>query len=211
MFLWIGQLKGRWRYTWHVDVLLAVGRTVPFALASGLNLYATVALLGLCSRYDLVALPAQFRGFEHPAVITAALVLYVIEFVADKIPWVDSAWDAIHTIIRPIGGAFVAVTALGQASAPTEALAALVGGSVAMTGHLGKAGTRAVANASPEPFSNWVLSFAEDVLAVGVTYLAMRHPVAAFVTAAIILAIIVAFASILVRAIRRGLRRPKVA
>jgi Domain of unknown function (DUF4126) len=194
-----------------VEVLWAVGRTVPFALASGLNLYATVALLGLCSRYELVALPSQFRGFEHPAVITVALVLYAIEFVADKIPWVDSAWDAIHTIIRPLGGAFVAVTALGQAPAPVEALAALVGGSVAMTGHLGKAGTRAVANASPEPFSNWMLSFAEDLLAVGVTYLGMRHPVAAFVIAAVVLAIIVAFASVLVRAIRKRLRRPKMA
>ena len=194
-----------------MDVLLAVGRTVPFALASGLNLYATVALLGLCSRYDLVSLPPQFHGFEHPAVITVALVLYGIEFVADKIPWVDSVWDAIHTIIRPLGGAFVAVTALGQAPAPVEALAALVGGSVAMTGHLGKAGTRAFANASPEPFSNWVLSFAEDLLAVGVTYLAMRHPVAAFIIAAIVLAIIVAFASVLVRAIRRRLRRPRMA
>jgi hypothetical protein len=194
-----------------VEVLWAVARTVPFALASGLNLYATVALLGLCSRYELVALPPQFRGFEHPAVITVALVLYAIEFVADKIPWVDSAWDAIHTIIRPLGGAFVAVTALGQAPALVEALAALVGGSVAMTGHLGKAGTRAVANASPEPLSNWVLSFAEDLLAVGVTYLAMRHPVAAFVIAAVIVAIIIAFASVLVRAIRKRLRRPKMA
>jgi hypothetical protein len=194
-----------------VDVLMAVARTVPFALASGLNLYATVALLGLCSRYELVALPPQFRGFEHPAVITVAIVLYAVEFVADKIPWVDSAWDAIHTIIRPLGGAFVAVTALGQAPAPVEALAALVGGSVAMTGHLGKAGTRAVANASPEPFSNWVLSLAEDLLAVGVTYLAMRHPVAAFVIAAVVLVIIIAFASVLVRAIRRRLRRPKMA
>lgn len=194
-----------------MEVLLAVGRTVPFALASGLNLYATVALLGFCSRYDLVALPPQFRGFEHPAVITVALVLYAIEFVADKIPWVDSAWDAIHTIIRPLGGAFVAVTALGQAPASVEALAAIVGGSVAMTGHLGKAGTRAVANASPEPFSNWVLSFAEDLLAVGVTYLAMRHPVAAFVIAAVVLAIILAFTSVLVRAIRKRLRRPRMA
>lgn len=192
-------------------MLLAVGRTVPFALASGLNLYATVALLGFCSRYDLVALPPQFRGFEHPAVITVALVLYAIEFVADKIPWVDSAWDAIHTIIRPLGGAFVAVSALGQAAAPVQALAALVGGSVAMTGHLGKAGTRAVANASPEPFSNWVLSFAEDLLAVGMTYLAMRHPVAAFAIAAVVLAIIVAFASVLVRALRKRLGRPKMA
>jgi Domain of unknown function (DUF4126) len=92
-----------------------------------------------------------------------------------------------------------------------EALAAIVGGSVAMTGHLGKAGTRAVANASPEPFSNWVLSFAEDLLAVGVTYLAMRHPVAAFVIAAVVLAIILAFASVLVRAIRKRLGRPKMA
>jgi len=122
-----------------VDALLAFGRTIPFAFASGVNLYATVAVLGLCSRFRIVALPDQFRAFEHPVIISVALAMYVVEFVADKVPWFDSLWDTVHTIVRPIGGALVAVTALGDASAGGQAVAALVGGSVAMTTHLGKA------------------------------------------------------------------------
>src|SRR5262245_37479344 len=150
------------------DMLTALGYTIPLAFASGLNVYATVAVLGLCSHYGLVALPPQFRAFDHPVVITVALAMYLVEFVADKIPWLDSLWDMVHTIVRPIGGALVAVTALGDASPTATTLAALLGGSVAMTTHLTKAGARAAANTSPEPFSNWILSFGEDVLAVSI-------------------------------------------
>ena len=176
---------------------------VPFAFASGLNLYATIAVLGLCSHYRLVTLPEQFRAFDHPVVITIALVMYVIEFFADKIPWFDSVWDAIHTVIRPLGGALVAVAALGDASPAVKTVAALLGGSVAMTTHLTKAGARAAANTSPEPFSNWILSFGEDAVAVGMSYVALQHPVAAFIAALILLALILMFASVLVRALRK--------
>jgi hypothetical protein len=186
-----------------VDIIAALGKTLPFAFASGINLYATVAVLGLCSRFNLVALPEQFQVFAHPAIISIALALYVIEFVADKVPWVDSMWDAVHTVIRPVGGAFVAVTTLGESSTATQVLAALVGGSVAMTTHLGKAGTRAAVNTSPEPFSNWVLSFGEDLFVVGLTYIALQHPWLALSVALIFLAAIIAFASVLIRAIRR--------
>jgi hypothetical protein len=88
-----------------VDALIALGRTIPFAFASGINLYATVAVLGLCSRFHIVALPDQFKAFEHPLIISVALAMYVVEFVADKVPWFDSLWDTIHTVVRPIGGA----------------------------------------------------------------------------------------------------------
>lgn len=186
-----------------MDVLTALGRTIPFAFASGLNLYATVAVLGLCSRFNVVALPDQFRAFEHPLIITVVLVMYVVEFVADKVPWFDSVWDTLHTIVRPVGGALVAVTALGDASVGAEVLAALVGGSVAMTTHLGKAGTRAVANTSPEPFSNWALSLGEDALAVALTYFAIQHPLLALAIAATLLVLIAAFAVVLIRALRR--------
>ena len=191
-----------------MDLLNALSRVVPFAFASGINLYATVGVLGLCSRYDLVALPDQFQAFEHPVVITVALAMYVVEFVADKVPWFDSVWDAVHTVIRPIGGAVVAITTLGDASPEMKVLAALVGGSVAMTTHLGKAGTRAVVNTSPEPFSNWVLSLGEDLFVVGLTYIALQHPWLALGVAVTFLAVIIAFAAVLVRAIRR--RRHKV-
>jgi len=186
-----------------VDVVTALSRTIPFAFASGINLYATVAVLGLCSRYNLIALPAQFRAFEDPLIIGGALVLYAIEFVADKIPWLDSIWDVVHTFIRPVGGALVAVTTLGEASAGTEALAAILGGSVAMTTHLTKAGARAAANTSPEPFTNWFLSLGEDIFVIGLSYVALQHPYIALTIALVLLVAIVMFASVLFRWVRR--------
>jgi hypothetical protein len=191
-----------------MDLVTALGRVIPFALASGVNLYATVAVLGLCSRFGWVALPEQFQAFAHPAVIGVALTLYVVEFVADKIPWVDTAWDAVHTVIRPVGGALVAVTVLGDASPAVQGLAALLGGSVAMTAHVSKAGTRAVANASPEPFTNWILSFVEDLFAVGLSYVALQHPYIALLASIVVLTVIALSASLLIRAIRRRLRSP---
>lgn len=185
----------------------ALGYTIPFAFASGLNVYATVAVLGLCAHYGLVTLPEQFRALDNPFIIGVALLMYVVEFFADKIPWVDSIWDAVHTVIRPIGGAFVAVSALGDASPAATTLAALLGGSVAMTTHLTKAGTRAAVNVSPEPFSNWLLSIAEDLLAVGLTYAAVQHPAAALAVAITLLIVIAASSALLIRLIRRRFRR----
>jgi len=184
-------------------MLTALGYTIPLAFASGLNVYATVAVLGLCSHYGLVALPPQFRAFDNPIVITVALAMYLVEFVADKIPWLDSLWDMVHTVVRPIGGAIIAVTALGDASPTATTLAALLGGSVAMTTHLTKAGTRAAANTSPEPFSNWILSFGEDVLAVSISYGALKHPMLALAIVTAILLVMLAFVSVIVRAIKR--------
>ena len=186
-----------------MDLVTALSRTLPFALASGVNLYATVAVMGLCARFGWVALPEPFHAFGHPLVIGLALAMYAVEFLADKIPWIDSAWDAVHTVVRPIGGALVAVTALGEAAAPLQALVALLGGSVAMTTHLSKAGTRAAVNTSPEPFSNWFLSVAEDLFVVGFSYVALQHPYLALLVSIVILTALVLSASILVRFIRR--------
>lgn len=188
-----------------MDLVTALGRTIPFALASGINLYATVAVLGLVSRFGLVDLPPAFRGFEHPAIIGIALTMYVIEFAADKVPWLDSIWDTIHTVVRPLGGAAVAVTALGDSSVAMQSLVALLGGSVALTTHLSKAGTRAVANASPEPFSNWLLSIAEDVFVIGFSYVALQHPYLALIVSVVVLTIIAMSAAVLYRAVRRRL------
>jgi hypothetical protein len=190
-----------------MPMLTALAQTIPFAFASGLNIYATVAVLGLCSRYGLVTLPEQFRALDHPAVIGVALTMYLVEFVADKIPWLDTAWDVVHTVVRPLGGALVAVAALGESSAGTQLLAALVGGSVAMTTHLTKAGARAAANTSPEPFSNWALSLGEDALAVGLSYGALQHPRVALAIALVLLIAIVGFASLIIRAVRRRFAR----
>lgn len=150
-----------------------------FSFAAGINLYATVAILGLASRFDWVALPPQYRVFDNDLVIAAALALYAIEFVADKIPWLDSIWDAVHTAIRPLGGTLAAGS------------------------HFTKAGTRAAANVSPEPFSNWILSISEDVFVVGLGMLALTHPIAAAAVVTICVVLIVVFAAWIVRAVRR--------
>ena len=192
-------------------MLNALGLVVPLAFASGVNLYATVAVLGLSSHYGLVALPEQFRVFDNPIIITAALAMYLVEFVADKIPWFDSAWDVVHTVVRPLGGALVAVTALGEASPAANALVALLGGSIAMTTHLTKSGTRAAANTTPEPFSNWALSLGEDVLAVGLSYAAIQHPIVALIVALVLLVVIAFFAAMIVRFVRRRFRRMREA
>jgi len=185
---------------------MLLSHTVPLAFAAGLNVYATIAVIGLSGRFDLVSLPESLRVFENPWVIGIALAMYAIEFVADKVPWFDSVWDAVHTLIRPLGGALIAVTALGgDASPAATTIAALIGGSTALTTHLTKAGARAAANTSPEPFSNWLLSLGEDVVAMSISYLALKHPVLALTIAGTLLLLIVACASLIVRALRRRL------
>ncbi len=178
-----------------------------FSFAAGINLYATVAILGLASRFDWVSLPPQFAVFDNDLVIGAAVVMYVIEFVADKIPWVDSMWDAAHTVIRPVGGALIAVATLGQASPTVEGLAALLGGTLAAGTHFSKAGTRAVANASPEPFTNWILSIGEDLFVVGLGMLALKYPAAAAVVVAICVVVMITFATWIIRAVRLRIAR----
>ena len=192
-----------------MDLIATLGRTLGFSFAAGVNLYATVAILGLAARYGWVALPPQFQAFNSDIVIGAAIVMYLIEFFADKIPYVDTLWDMIHTAIRPIGGALIAVTTLGDMSPTAEGLAALLGGAVAASSHLTKTGTRAAANTSPEPFSNWILSLGEDLFVVGLGYLALQYPVAALIVASVLIVLIVVFAAVIVRTVRRWFaRRP---
>ena len=190
-----------------MEVLAGLGRTMGFSFAAGINLYATVAILGLASRYGWVALPPQYQVFDNPWVIGGALVLYVVEFVADKIPWVDSVWDAVHSVIHPLGGAAIAVATLGDASPATETLIALFGGALAASTHFSKAGTRVMANASPEPFTNWALSLGEDAFVVALGVLALKYPAAAAVVVIVCLAIIIAFSAWIFRAVRRRFRR----
>ena len=170
-----------------MEWLATLGRTLGFSLAAGVNLYATVAILGLASRYEWVKLPEQFRIFDNPWVIGLAGALYVVEFVADKIPWVDSIWDSVHTVIRPLGAALIAVASLGQASPAMQSVIALIGGTVAASSHVTKAGTRVAANTSPEPFSNWFLSLAEDVFVIGLSLITLKFPLLALGLSAVIL------------------------
>lgn len=190
-------------------LIATLGRTAAFSFAAGINLYATVAIIGLASRFHWVTLPRQFEIFDSNLVIGVALVLYLVEFFADKLPYVDTLWDIVHTAIRPLGGAFVAVASVGEVSPAAQGLAALLGGTLAAGSHFTKAGTRAVANTSPEPFSNWALSLGEDGLVVGLGLLALAYPVTALVITAVLVGFMAVFAAAIVRAVRRRFaRRP---
>ena len=185
------------------DLFNLVGRTLGFSFIAGINLYATVAILGLATRFGWVDLPPQYRVFDNNWIIGTAIVLYLVEFVADKIPWVDSVWDAIHTVIRPAGGALIAVASIGHAQPWVQAVVALAGAALATSTHVAKAGTRAAANTSPEPFSNWALSLAEDGFVLGLGVLALTHPIAAGLVVVAALAAIAFALRWLIRAIRR--------
>lgn len=192
-----------------MELMALLGRTAAFSFAAGINLYATVAIIGLASRFHWVTLPRQFEIFDSNLVIGAALVLYLVEFFADKVPYVDTMWDIVHTAIRPLGGAFVAVASVGEASPAAQGLAAVLGGTLAAGSHFTKAGTRAAANTSPEPFSNWALSLGEDGLVVGLGLLALAYPVTALVITAVLVGLMAVFAAAIVRAVRRRFaRRP---
>ncbi len=170
--------------------------TLGFALgtsfASGLNLYATVAAAGLFQRFGIIQLPDSLHVLASPFVLGIAILLFVIEFVADKIPYVDSAWDAVHTFIRPPAAALISYSAFGQVPEEWKITAALLAGGVALTSHGAKATTRAAANTSPEPISNWTLSTLEDGLAVFLAWMAAAHPIltAAVVVVLVILAVL---------------------
>jgi hypothetical protein len=194
-----------------IEALTGLGRTLGFSFAAGINLYATVAILGLASRYGWVSLPEQYRIFDNDFVIGAAIVLYVVEFFADKIPWVDSLWDGLHTVIRPVGGALIAVGTFGQASPGMEGLVALLGGTLAAGSHFTKAGTRAIANTSPEPFTNWILSLAEDIFVVSLGFIALKYPLAAAIIVLVAVVLMIVFATWIIRAVkRRWAREPSL-
>jgi Domain of unknown function (DUF4126) len=159
------------------------------SFASGLNIYATIVALGLLGRFHIVQLPGQLDVLTSTPVLAGALLLYAIEFVADKVPYVDNMWDVIHSVIRPIGGAVLAYGAVANLDPQWQVLAVLIGGSVALTSHAAKASTRAAANLSPEPFSNWVLSFSEDVIAVALVWLAALFPWIALVLVMVLIAL----------------------
>ncbi len=186
-----------------MELLASLGRTFGFSLAAGVNLYATVAILGLATRFNLVTLPPQYGVFNNDWIIGGALTLYAIEFVADKVPWVDTLWDGLHTFIRPVGGALIAVASLGDASPGLEALVAVAGGALAAGSHLTKASARVAANTSPEPFTNWILSILGDIFVFVLGFLALQYPLAALAVTAVITIVMVLAIRLLVRALFR--------
>lgn len=184
-----------------------LGLALGAGFSSGLNLYATIATLGLLQRFGVIHLPPSLQVLSHPWVLGIAIALYVIEFFADKIPYVDTVWDAIHTVIRPPAAALLAYGAAGGVPPEWRWGAALLAGGVALTSHGTKASARAAVNASPEPFSNWTLSFGEDALAVWLTWMATVHPRATIVVVALLIALAVFVLFHLFRFLRRALQR----
>jgi hypothetical protein len=175
--------------------LETLGFSLGTSFASGLNLYATIAAAGLFQRFGIVQLPDSLQVLANPIVLGLAIILFLVEFVADKIPYVDSAWDALHTFIRPPAAAVLAYSAFGQVPEEWKVGAALLAGGVALTSHGAKATTRAAANTSPEPVSNWALSVVEDGVAVFLTWMAATHPI----ITAIVVVILVIVAVLLIR------------
>jgi hypothetical protein len=190
-----------------MDWLTTLGMAMGSAWLSGINLYATVLTLGLLQRFSGIHLPGSMNVVGEWWVIGVAGALYLVEFVADKIPAVDSAWDAIHTFIRVPAGAILAASAFADVSPMVSAIAMLVGGSIALSSHGTKAATRLAANTSPEPVSNIALSVAEDVVAFGSTVLMVFYPVAILVVVIIFILVALWIVPKIVRALRRLIAR----
>ena len=162
-----------------MDILTELGVGLGLASLAGVNLYLTVLLAGLLVRFNWLQLAENYQHLEvfgHPVVLTVAGVFFVMEFFADKIPWVDSLWDSVHTIIRPVGGTLLGLQAMGDMEPWMQVAAGLAAGGAALTTHSAKAGTRLLINHSPEPFSNWTASAGEDVASLGLVWLAWQHP-----------------------------------
>src|SRR5271167_4839103 len=184
-----------------------LGIALGAGFSSGLNLYATVATLGLLERFGVLHLPLSLQILSHPGVLGIAIALYLAEFFADKFPYFDTIWDAIHTFIRPPAAALLAFAAAGGAAPEWRWGAALLAGGVALTAHGTKASARAAVNTVPEPFSNWVLSFGEDILAVWLTWMATAHPLATTIIVVALVALSAVLLYYLFHFARRALQR----
>ena len=173
------------------------------AWGSGLRAYAVIFALGLAGALGWLELPEHLRLLQHPLVIGASGLMTAVEFFADKLPWLDSLWDAVHSFIRIPAGAALAAAVFGDSDAAVTLAAAILGGALAAGVHFAKAGARAAINTSPEPFSNWTASLAEDAMVPFGLWVAFAHPIAFF----LLLALFILGAILLLRLIWRGLRR----
>ena len=175
------------------------------ATLAGVNLYLTVFATGLAIHFHWITLAPQYQSLEilgHPLVITISGILYLLEFFADKVPWLDSAWDAVHTVIRPIGGALLAIQVLGHPSPALTVIVALLAGGTSLIAHTAKAATRLASNTSPEPFSNIGLSLGEDAAVLGGLALVHFNPVLALIIFVIGIAAFCYFAPKILRAMK---------
>jgi len=160
-----------------MEALQTLSLAMGTAWTSGINLYATVAALGIAGRAGMVELPPGLQILTDPLVIAVACVMYVVEFFADKVPYFDSAWDTVHTFIRVPAGAILAARSMGSVNPALELAALLAGGGIALAAHGTKATLRLAINVSPEPFSNWLASIGEDLAVFGSIWLVFNHPI----------------------------------
>jgi hypothetical protein len=183
-----------------------IGVILGSSWASGVNLYLTIAGLGLANKFGMVELPGEMSIISHPAVIMVAVFMFSIEFLADKIPLVDSAWDSVHTFIRPLGGAILGYLAMAEMGPVIQLPVALLTGAVSADSHLTKATARVAINTSPEPITNSVASITEDLLVVAVLYLIIRHPVIAAVCVIAFIVFSIWFLKIMFRFVKKVLK-----
>ncbi len=189
----------------RVEKLNLLGVALGLACLAGINLYLTVFATGLAIHFHWITLSPAYQSLEvlgDPVIITVAGVLYFLEFLADKIPWIDSAWDAVHTVIRPIGGALLAIQVLGHPSPALTVIVALLAGGTSLVTHTAKAATRLASNTSPEPFSNIALSFGEDLAVLGGLALVHFNPLLALSIFATAIAAFLYFAPKILRAMK---------
>lgn len=186
-----------------MGVLESLSLALGTAWTSGINLYATVAALGLAGSLGMIDLPPDLMVLTHPLVIGVACTMYAIEFFADKVPYVDNGWDVVHTFIRVPAGAILAAKALGDVHPALEVAAILAGGTVALAAHGTKATLRLAINASPEPFSNWMASVGEDLAVLGGVWLAFNHPL-------VMLGLVVAFTALAIWLVPKLFRLAKL-
>ena len=201
----LGSQVGGVAVGWDLTKLLALAAALGWA--SGLRLYAVVFLVGLAGASGWVSLPAGLVALQHPVVLLVSGAMLSIEFFADKIPWLDSAWDTIHAFIRVPAGAALAASVFGMNDSTMALVAGLLGGSLSATALATKMTTRAAANLSPEPFSNWGLSFFEDGIVVAALWLAVQHPLWFAVALVVTLAISVVLLVVLFKFLRAVFRR----
>jgi hypothetical protein len=175
----------------RLDLWQLVALAAALGWASGIRLYAVLFIVGGLGFLDVVELPGGLEILSHPWVLTASAFMFLTEFFADKIPGVDTVWDVVHTFIRIPAGAALAASVFGDSSAAATLAAAILGGTLAAGSHFAKAGSRALINTSPEPFSNWAASFGEDLAVGTVLWLAFTHPIAALVVLGLLVALMI--------------------
>ena len=189
-----------------MGIVEVLGLAGSVSLLAGWRLYLAILATGIAMRVGALPLPDHLHSLDvlaNPWVMGVAAIAALAEFFADKVAWLDSAWDAVHTVVRPIGGALLALAIVDPGDPATQAIAFILGGGAALAAHGGKAGARAVVNASPEPFSNMVVSTAEDVASAGLLWLAYAHPYIAGGIALVLLALTVWLLIIARRVLRR--------